>query len=84
MKKRTFLQAMLASGSVGLLTARYLQPPKSASLPLQPPEPAEAPQPSILPEFADTTPQEEFELVMLQENELHPGFRHNEREPETQ
>jgi D-alanyl-D-alanine carboxypeptidase len=82
MKKRTFLQAMLASGSVGLLTARYLQPPKSA-LPLQPPVLPEAPQPSILPEFADTTPQEEFELVMLQENELHPGFRHNEREPET-
>ena len=32
------------------------------------------------PELVVSNPQEEFELVMLQENELHPGFKHSERE----
>lgn len=31
------------------------------------------------PELPVSDPQEEFELVMLQENELHPGFKHSER-----
>lgn len=32
------------------------------------------------PELVASNPQEEFELVMLQESELHPGFKHSERE----
>ena len=79
MKKRTFLQAVLASGSVAL-TANHFLPGRQSGTPpvLQAPVPAEPP-PSPLPTLVASTPQEEFELVMLQESELHPSYKHSER-----
>lgn len=79
MKKRTFLQALLATGSAVLVTDRYLQ--RSANVPpvVFAPPPAEAP-PSPPPLLVDTTPEEEIELQLLQENELRPDFQHAERQ----
>lgn len=80
MKKRTFLQALLATGSAVLVTDRYL-PRRNANVPpvvLAPP-PAEVP-PSPPPLLVDTTPEEELELMLLQESELRPDYQHAERE----
>jgi D-alanyl-D-alanine carboxypeptidase len=79
MKKRTFVQALLASGSAVLIADRYLHRP-SANVPpivLAPP-PAEAP-PSPPPFIVETTAEEELELKLLEQNELHPDFQHAER-----
>lgn len=81
MNKRKFLQALMAtgvaSGGVVLVAQRLLRPGS-------PPAPATGTTPAPVidpaPELVDSNPQEEFELVMLQENELHPGFKHSERE----
>jgi hypothetical protein len=78
MKKRTFLQALLASGSVVLVNKRY-QPEQQGGTPAllapPPPEPPLVPPPVLV----ESTAQEEFELVMLQESELHPSYKHSER-----
>jgi D-alanyl-D-alanine carboxypeptidase len=79
MKKRTFVQALLATGSAVLVTDRYLLRP-SANVPpvvLAPP-PAEAP-PSPPPLLVDTTAEEELELKLLEQNELRPDYQHAER-----
>jgi len=79
MKKRTFLQAVLATGGVAFVSTRYMQNPNTG-YPQQsvilPPDTSLAP----LNDLAAIHPQEEFELVMLEENELHPGFKHQERQ----
>ncbi|HEY0961098.1 MAG TPA: M15 family metallopeptidase [Pseudomonadales bacterium] len=79
MKKRTFLRALLATGSAVLVTDRY-SPGRNANVPpvvLAPP-PAEAP-PSPPPLLVDTTPEEEIDLMLLQESELRAGYQHGER-----
>lgn len=77
MKKRSFLQALLATGSAVLVTDRFLPSRQSTSPALQVPPPLEALSPP--PVLVETTAEEELELVMLQESELHPGYQHNER-----
>ncbi len=83
MKKRTFLKALLASGSAVLVTDRHrhLQPqgfPQNVPPILLAPAPAEVPL-SPPPILVDSTPEEELELMLLQESELHPDYQHNER-----
>lgn len=79
MKKRTFLQAMLATGSAVLVVDRYLPRPNANVPPIVlAPPPAEAP-PSSPPLLVDTTAEEELELQLLQESELHPDYLHAER-----
>lgn len=79
MKKRTFLQAMLATGSAVLVIDRYL-PRRNANVPpiVFAPPPSEAP-PSPPPLLVDTTPEEELELQLLQESELRADYLHAER-----
>jgi D-alanyl-D-alanine carboxypeptidase len=78
MKKRTFLQALLATGGAVLVTDRYLprQPSQLPPVVLAPP-PAEAPL-SPPPLLVETTAEEEMELMLLQESELRPDYQHNE------
>lgn len=88
MNKRKFLQAMVASGGVVLVAKHYLDTqqrqlqigastsaPTPSSPAVEPAAPLDVPAPTLV----ETTPQEEFELVMLQESELHPNFKHEER-----
>lgn len=79
MKKRTFLQALLATGGVVLATDRHLTLQRANVPPvvLAPP-PAEAP-PSPPPLLVETTPEEEVELMLLQESELRADYKHAER-----
>ena len=79
MNKRLFLQALVASGGVALVAQRLLRPASSPAPPaITPPQPP-VPATPAGPDLPVSDPQEEFELVMLQENELHPGFKHSER-----
>jgi len=80
MKKRTFLQAVLAGGGVTLVNHRYLAPPHSTDVPplLLSPAPLE-PLPKPAPLIAATTPEEELDLALQQQSELQPGFQHIER-----
>lgn len=77
MKKRTFLQALLATGSAVLVTDRFLPSRHSTPGILQAPPPLEPLSPA--PVLVETTAEEELELVMLQENELNPNYQHTER-----
>ena len=78
MKKRTFLKALLATGSVVLVTDRFLPSRHSTPGILQAP-PSLEPQISPAPILVETTAEEELQLVMLQESELNPNYQHNER-----
>jgi D-alanyl-D-alanine carboxypeptidase len=79
MNKRLFLQALVASGGVALVAQRLLRPaPSSAPTVIAPPQ-SPVPATPAGPDLPVSDPQEEFELVMLQESELHPGFKHSER-----
>lgn len=75
MKKRTFLRALLATGGAVLILPRQQQdvPPIQLA-----PAPAEA-APTPPPLLVDTTPEEELELRLLEESELHPEYKHSER-----
>lgn len=83
MTKRQFLLSLLATGSIGLVAKRYW--PLGGSTTLTPPPPQSATHNGNTstkpgePLLAESSPSEEFELEMLQESELHPGFQHPER-----
>lgn len=80
MKKRTFLQALLAGGGVTLVNHRF-GGSRQAAVPapvLLAPAPLE-PLPQPPPILAETTLAEELDLALLQESELHPGYQHIER-----
>jgi hypothetical protein len=66
MKKRTFLQALLATGGAVLVTERHLRPPQNVLPPiLLAPPPAETP-PAPAPVLVETTAEAEMELMLLQ------------------
>lgn len=93
MNKRKFLQALVATGGVAFVAHRALSPDSPAPIT---PGPAATPAPApvstsvvdthvgctecSVPTLVASTPKEELELSILQENELHPGFKHTERE----
>lgn len=80
MKKRTFLQALLASGGAVLVSKGQITRPQRNIYPplLLAPAPAEAPL-DPPPLLVDTTIEEELELMLQEESELHPAYSHNER-----
>ena len=77
MKKRKFLQALLATGGMTLVGSRT--PQNSASLS---PGIDAAAEPSTAPleDMPARIAHEELQLYTLQENELNPAYRHIERE----
>ncbi len=77
MKKRTFLQALLATGGAVLVTNRH-RPSQNVPPVLLAPAPTEPP-PSPAPILVESTPEEEMELALLQESELLPQYQHPER-----
>jgi D-alanyl-D-alanine carboxypeptidase len=79
MRKRTFLQALLATGGAVLVTERHLRPPQNVLPPvLLAPPPSEVP-PSPAPLLVETTAEAEMELMLLQESELNSAYQHQER-----
>ncbi len=96
MNKRLFLQTLVATGGVVLVAHQALSPDSSSPpAPGTVPAPVPAPDAATslatdahaagcadcgVPMLVESTPKEELELVILQENELHPGFKHTERE----
>ncbi len=85
MNKRKFLQTLLATGSVVLVAKRYIPAGTPAPAPDTAPRTLAAPAPSaampagLNPTLEASTAKEEFELMMQQESELRPGFKHSER-----
>jgi len=87
MKKRRFLQALIAGGAVSLVSNRSLQPrlgsnristlqdPDSSIVPLVEAAPLESPSGLII----DQTPPEP-ELIVLEQTVLEDGFKHAERD----
>lgn len=78
MKKRTFLKALVASGSIVLTAQRPLEQTLpalsvSATPPAAPPIAS-----SSVPELIDSSVEEELALGRLQQSELHPQFVHQE------
>ena len=78
MKKRNFLQALLAAGGMTLVAGRTAK--NSTDLPPALPAPALEPAAAALEDMPSSVAQEELQLVALQESELHPAYRHIERE----
>jgi len=85
MNKRKFLQTLLATGSVVLVAKRYIPAGTPAPAPdtahgtLAAPAPSTAMPAGLNPTLEASTAKEEFELMMQQESELRPGFKHSER-----
>ncbi len=77
MKKRNFLQALLATGGMTIAATRTAH--NSADVPARLNEPLE-PAAAALEDMPVSINGEEMQLVALQENELHPAYRHIERE----
>lgn len=87
MKKRRFLQALVAGGAVSLVSTRSLQSrlsenrvlvtqdPNSTIVPVVEPTPVESPSGLII----DQSPPE-LAAIILEENVLEKGFKHTERD----
>jgi zinc D-Ala-D-Ala carboxypeptidase len=84
MKKRQFLQAVLASGTVAFASAHLWKNRKTGNVPgsselAQTPATA-PPQITDLDEESFILLPEDPELIILEEKDLDPGFKHTERE----
>jgi zinc D-Ala-D-Ala carboxypeptidase len=78
MKKRNFLQALLATGGMTIVASRTALNDGKVPPPL-PAEPLEAAA-AGLEDMPASVANEELQLVALQESELNPAYRHIERE----
>jgi hypothetical protein len=77
MKKRNFLQALLATGGMAVVAGRTARSAGDV------PPAQEAPLDTVaavLEDMPSKVPSEELQLVALQQNELNPAYRHIERE----